>query len=306
MAQDDVMVADVAPPQRAVRVDVSVLPGIEVHILEASLDWQDALVNQALDAPDGTGEADPYGVVLWPAAQVLAQAVASHVAAASNDPGDARPLHIIELGAGCGLATLTALKLGADVLATDFRQAPLQLLEAAAHQQGLGARLRTQLFDICDASPLPKADLLIASDVLYERRTAEGLARRVAEARRRGTKVLVSDTGRPGRSAFVAELRRLLADLEDVAFTPRRGMAVQGSRHELFCEPARRKSPGQEVLVDLLELPPLAAGAAEVVRGDAARSSPDGTSPAQADAAFPPSTAVWPTTGASAGLQASC
>ena len=40
-----------------------------------------------------------------------------------------------ELGAGCGLASLTAARLGAQVLATDFRQLPLQLLRAAARRQ---------------------------------------------------------------------------------------------------------------------------------------------------------------------------
>lgn len=276
--------------RNAVRVDVSVLPGVEVHVLEASLDWQDALVNQALDAPDGTFEADPYGVVLWPAAQVLAQAVASHIAAFG-------PLRIMELGAGCGLASLTALKLGADVLATDFRELPLQLLEEAATQQGLRSGLRTQVFDICGDDPLPEADLVIASDVLYERRTAKGLARRVNEARRRGSKVLISDTGRPGRPAFVEALGRLLEGGEDegAQFVTRRGVAVQGSRHELFCEPARRPPPGQQVGVDLLELPmPFAHARRE---GDAARY----VEPLRAEDAraqlfvcFPPSMAVRP------------
>lgn len=49
------------------------------------------------------------------------------------------------------------------MLATDFRDLPLRLLRLAARRQGL--RLRTAQLDICDAAPLPPADLVVASDV---------------------------------------------------------------------------------------------------------------------------------------------
>ena len=76
------------------------------------------------------GLLDPYGMAIWPSALVLAQAVAAYV---TPNPDQ----RILELGAGCGLASLTAARLGADVLATDFRMLPLQLLRAVYDERTL-------------------------------------------------------------------------------------------------------------------------------------------------------------------------
>eukprot|EP00913_Durusdinium_trenchii_P016323 g15342.t1 len=133
---------------------------------------------------------------------------------------------IQELGAGCGLASLLAARLGGDVLATDFRQLPLQLLRAAARRQAL--RIRTAQLDISELSvPLPPAELVVASDVLYEKGTADGMAHRVAEAVRRGSAVLVADVGRPNRKAFMTQLRDLLPEVEIGSDFTTEGMAIQ-------------------------------------------------------------------------------
>ena len=125
----------------AVEVGVEVVPGLVVQVLEASVDWQEALIEKACDAEEGSIETDPFGVALWPAAQVLAQAAAAHAAAhaaaAEGTEGGARPLRTLELGAGCGLASLALAASGADALATDFRSLPLELLEESAGRQGL-------------------------------------------------------------------------------------------------------------------------------------------------------------------------
>ena len=74
--------------------------------------------------------------------------------------------------------------MGAHVLATDFRDLPLQLLRRAARRQQLP--LRTAQLDVC-AAPLPSADVVVASDVLYAEATARAMAHRVAEAYRKGS-----------------------------------------------------------------------------------------------------------------------
>ncbi|CAE8708676.1 unnamed protein product [Polarella glacialis] len=223
----------------AVEVRVRIGKGIRLRILEASPEQQGRLVEQAVDEaassssgpgaleppPSSAPQLDPYGSALWPSALVLSQAVVAHAAAfrsAKAKPSSAGApatglsqvepeLQLLELGAGCGLAALTAATLGLNVLATDFRDLPLELLAASARRHGLGARLKTELFDICDLSvPLPAADLVMASDVLYDRQTAIAMAERVAEARRRGSVVLVADCGRPNRDVFLGTLRRIL------------------------------------------------------------------------------------------------
>ena len=82
---------------------------------------------------------DPFGVVLWPASQVLASRIAA-------DPLSFRGRTVVELGAGTGLCSIVAASSGAAVVATDTNPITLQLLQAAAERQGLS--LQTKLFDI--------------------------------------------------------------------------------------------------------------------------------------------------------------
>ena len=58
---------------------VPVSDKVSVLILEANELEQEKLVDAALlaDGPIGTATEDPYGVVLWPAGQVVAQAIAA-------------------------------------------------------------------------------------------------------------------------------------------------------------------------------------------------------------------------------------
>lgn len=116
----------------------------------------------------------------------------------------------LELGCGCGLASLALLSLDMEVVATDFRELPLQLLQESAERLGVAERLETQLLDLRDhGQPLPKADLVLASDVLYEKQTAEAMAQRVVEARQQNCAVLISDIGRPNRKVFIEKLAGL-------------------------------------------------------------------------------------------------
>merc|ERR1719336_3145697 len=125
--------------------------------------------------------------------------------------------------------------------------------ESARRQDFQGA-LHTQLLDVRDESaPLPQADLVIASDVVYERSTARAMARRIAEARERGSTILVSDIGRPNRVAFLEELRRL-RPTETAEFASK-GTAVQGTRAAEGPSAAGASAAAQGVRVELLELP---------------------------------------------------
>jgi len=235
----------------AIEVTVEILPDLRISVLEASLDWQEQLIEEAVESWDQSDpvEADPYGAALWPAAQVLAQAVAAHVRfAVAAD----RPVRVLELGAGCGLSSLTAAALGASVMATDFRELPLRLVAESARRQGFQGALRTQLLDVRDGSkPLPQADLVVASDVVYEQSTARAVARRIAEARERGSTILVSDIGRPNRAAFLEELRHLRPT--ETAEFEGKGTAVQGT--DAAGGPSAAPSATKGVRVELLELP---------------------------------------------------
>jgi len=225
----------------AVEVKVHVQEGLDVVVLEGSSQRQEQLVELAVRAPPGACETDPYGAALWPSGQVLAQAVAAY---AKVMPKGAS---MLELGAGCGLATLVAAKLGMRALATDFRQLPLDLLSKAAHQQGLSSRVQTRVFDVANTSlALPPGDLVVASDLLYDRVTAAALADRTLEALRRGSIVLLGDPGRLGCEVLLQKLRHALPD-QDVTF---RGRGIARQQVD-----GGGEGDSREVAVEILELP---------------------------------------------------
>ncbi|CAE7217343.1 luxQ [Symbiodinium natans] len=127
-----------------------------------------------------------------------------------------RGARVLELGCGNGLCSLVAASLGASVLASDYRQLPLDLLRAAADACGarVSERLQTTVLDFADpmpsalavstrhraekvsptAEPLPDHDLLIAADVGYSKALAWRLGERCRESLQRGRRVLVCES----------------------------------------------------------------------------------------------------------------
>jgi predicted nicotinamide N-methyase len=149
----------------------------------------DALVDEHAYA---AGEFLPYWAQLWPSGTALAQAVAVRSLGG---------MRVVELGCGLGLASLGAALAGARVLATDWSAEALTLLEDNAAANGLD--LETRRVDwTAPEGLLARApfDLVLAADVLYERRAVEPLA---ALLPRLGGEVLLADPGRPPLAAFL-------------------------------------------------------------------------------------------------------
>lgn len=210
--------------------------GLSIRVYEASLCTQEVMVEEAFDstAPIGSEVDDPYGVVLWPAAQVVANRIATLPAM--------KDATVLELGAGTGLCSLTALRCGAKkIVATDYRKEPLALLREAASvlpEDDASARLETSLFDIKSDQKLPAAaDYLVAADLLYQKSTSICLAQRCVEALRvpppnACREVLVGDLGRPGRQAFLDELVRQGVKKSRARFEETDGWMPAAPRHE--------------------------------------------------------------------------
>jgi predicted nicotinamide N-methyase len=136
----------------------------------------------------------PYWAELWPSALALARAVAA------RSLGGQR---VLELGCGLGLPSLVAALGGARVLATDWSPDAIDLLHENARRTG--ATLETALH-AWDDPALPargRWDLVLASDVLYERRNVDlllGLLPRVVDTR---GELLLADPGRPPAKRFL-------------------------------------------------------------------------------------------------------
>ena len=134
----------------------------------------------------------PYWAELWPSGRALAEIVGER---------DVSGLRVVELGCGLGLPSLVAALGGADVLATDWSPDAIELLHANAKSNG--ASLEAEVIGWAAAEELVERapfDLVLASDVLYERRNADELLDLLPKL---GGEVLVADPSRPFTKSFL-------------------------------------------------------------------------------------------------------
>ena len=188
------------------------------------------LRNQASSAvgDNATGDAftehESLATVVWPSAVALAEELASRA-------DGVRGLKVLELGAGAGLCSLAAQRLGATVLATDRSAVALRLVldgaEIAQAQEGAGT-CGLRFLDVFDLIEVQNTltefapDLIIASDLLFDGKIARAVARVLLEACRgpNGAGAIVADPGREARAEFLAELAEDPA-FRTAAFEPR-------------------------------------------------------------------------------------
>ena len=149
----------------------------------------EALIDERAFARD---EFLPYWAELWPSGLVLAGTVGD------LELGGKR---VLELGAGLGLPSLAAAAKGADVLATDWSEDAVELLRRNAARNSIELRVEVVRWDepeplLCEAP----WDLVLAADVLYERRNTEPL---LALLPGLGRDVLLADPSRPHAGEFL-------------------------------------------------------------------------------------------------------
>ena len=150
----------------------------------------------------------PYWAELWPSALALADVVAGR---------DVGGLDVLELGCGLGLPSLVAARGGAHVLATDWADDALELLRVNAARNGI--ELETRKLDWREPGALGTFDLVLAADVLYERRYVDVLAELLPDV---GGEVLLADPGRPFLRAFLERVPGVEVAPRVYALTPRR------------------------------------------------------------------------------------
>jgi predicted nicotinamide N-methyase len=177
---------------------VVALPGGELALL-APRDRDALLSEEAFEQEEFL----PYWAELWPSALALARAVAR------------RPLtgrRTIELGCGLGLPAIAAARAGARVLATDWSQDAVAMTARNAERNGVA--LATALFRWDDDPGRlgPPWPLVLASDVLYERRNVAPLLELLPRLCAAAGEVWLADPGRAPAAGFLegaAELWRI-------------------------------------------------------------------------------------------------
>jgi predicted nicotinamide N-methyase len=171
--------------------EVFVVEGRELVLLRPR-DAEELLDEQAFAAQD---EFIPYWADLWPSAELLARTIAGRAL---------RGRRVLELGCGLGLPSLAAALAGGRVTATDWAPDAVEAVRLNARRNGLAVEART--VDWRDSHSLVAAgpwDLVIAADVLYERRNVAPLRALLAELT---TETWLADPGRAPADALLADL----------------------------------------------------------------------------------------------------
>jgi predicted nicotinamide N-methyase len=137
----------------------------------------------------------PYWAELWASAVALAHDVSLR---------SLRGKRTLELGCGLGLPSIAAARSGGRVLATDWSADAV--LATAANAASNGVHLETLICSWASPQAIVERgpwDLVLASDVLYERRNANQLLRLLPQLVDARGLVLISDPQRAAAARFL-------------------------------------------------------------------------------------------------------
>jgi predicted nicotinamide N-methyase len=145
--------------------------------------WEAAerLANQTLPAP--------FWAYPWAAGIAIARVVLDH-------PEWIIGKRVLDFGCGGGIASFAAARAGAEsVIANDVDAWALAITRIAAARQGF--MIRPLLADLtASARAQPAVDIVLCSDLAYEKRKAQRQRTFLERARRNGARVFVADAGR--------------------------------------------------------------------------------------------------------------
>jgi predicted nicotinamide N-methyase len=142
----------------------------------------------------------PYWAELWPSARVLGERLLGM-------DGGRRTL--LELGCGAGLVATCASLAGFDVTASDYYDDALRFARVNAWRNGAAAPRGLLLDWRNPIAPSTHFDMVVASDVLYERPYGELVAQVIDRMLAPEGTALVVDPGRVARDDFIASLAPL-------------------------------------------------------------------------------------------------
>jgi predicted nicotinamide N-methyase len=151
--------------------------------------------------PQALEELCPYFGVIWPSARGLAQFLSDLPQSALSNK------NVLELGCGLALPSMLASKIGAQVIATDFHPEVPGFLKTNIQKNQLeNLNYRAVNWEV-EMPNFEKFDWVIGSDVLYEKRYAESLAKTIDQLVKPDGKVLIADPGRPYLQSFVDAMK---------------------------------------------------------------------------------------------------
>jgi predicted nicotinamide N-methyase len=171
--------------------DVVGIGGRELSLLRPR--EPDALLSEEAFAHE---EFLPYWAELWPSALALARVVGVRAL---------RGARVLELGCGLGLPSLAAAAAGGRVVATDWSPDAVAMTARNAERNGLRVEAMVASWTAPEALIAHAPwDLVLASDVLYERRNGEALLPLLPRLIDSRGEIWLADPGRPAAEGFLA------------------------------------------------------------------------------------------------------
>lgn len=167
------------------------LPGGDVELIRPR-DAEALLTEEAFEHEEFL----PYWAELWSSGVALAHDLARR---------SLRGRRTLELGCGLGLASIAAARTGGRVLATDWSTEAVRA--AALNAERNAVRVETLVCSWAEPEPVVERapwDLVLGSDLLYERRNGELLLALLPRLVDERGLVLISDPGRPRAADFLA------------------------------------------------------------------------------------------------------
>ena len=187
-------------------------PGYQVKLETVTGTGADLTLRSLLDRVqfhDPEGEAERAGIppaswplfgLLWPSAQVLAGVMCSF---------EIDGKRMLELGCGLALASLVVHRRGGDITATDCHPLAAEFL---AHNLQLNRLPAMKYLHAHWNQPNPllgRFDVIIGSDVLYDRDQPQALSQFIDRHAQPGVEVLIVDPNRGNQNSFSRKMTEL-------------------------------------------------------------------------------------------------
>ena len=173
----------VPPPKDLVEETVAIAPGREVTLLRPR-ESDELLVEEAFEREEFL----PYWAELWPSSVALARAVGARAL---------RGARTLELGCGLGLVSTAAAQAGGRVLATDWSAEAVRFAVDNAARNGVDLDAAVVDWSAPEAIVAQGPwQLVLGSDVLYERRNVDQMLELLPRLVDRSGEVWIADPGR--------------------------------------------------------------------------------------------------------------
>ncbi len=173
---------------------------LEIHIrsLRDTCEYQDDN-DEASDVGINDTLWSIFGV-LWPCSSVLANLV---------NEKETKDLKILEVGCGLALSSIVLSLKGADITVTDYNPASEEFLSENTRINKCNEIPFVRADWNHDISKLGRFDLIIGSDLLYERGHASSLSNFINNHSKETCEVIIVDPNRGNQNDFTKEMEQL-------------------------------------------------------------------------------------------------